>query len=128
MLSLLTTKTFKHLDKHHTAQLYSAVVLVEIVGEVVGIPTLSSSMIAGISIGRYGVGLPFFVCAVSLSNRAYYLRLYLDLICDSRFFTLQPALHSGICHLASYLVIAPCNVITYLSPLYQNHGDSLQCI
>ncbi len=75
MLSLLTTKTFKHLDEQHTAQLYSAVVLVETVGEVVGIPILSSTMIAGISIGGYGVGLPFVIEPYDLITYLLWARL-----------------------------------------------------
>jgi len=102
MLSLLTTKTFKHLDEQHTAQLYSAVVLVETVGEVVGIPILSSTMIAGISIGGYGVGLPFYVCAVSFTSRTCRSAFAHGLTCASRAFTLPPALRSGSCDPASY--------------------------
>ena len=102
MLSLLTTKTFKHLDEQHTAQLYSAVMLVETVGEVVGIPILSSTMIAGISIGGYGVGLPFYVCAVSFTSRTCRSAFAHGLTCASRAFTLPPALRSGSCDPASY--------------------------
>ena len=68
VLSILTTEIFKHLDEQHTAQLYSAIMLVETVGEVVGIPILSSTMVAGINIGGYGVGLPFYVCSVSTAS------------------------------------------------------------
>lgn len=66
LLSLLTTELFKNLDKQHTGQLYSAHVLVEAIGEFIGIPMVSATMAAGVGLEGYGLGLPLYACAVSL--------------------------------------------------------------
>lgn len=67
LLSLLTSETFGTLDEQHTARVFSAVGLIETLGEMSGIPLLSSAWICGIKVGGMGLGLPFYVCSVSHS-------------------------------------------------------------
>jgi hypothetical protein len=61
MLSFLTHISFKILDDKHTGRIYSAVVFVEAIGSVIGTPVLSYSWAAGIRLGGFGLGLPFFI-------------------------------------------------------------------
>jgi hypothetical protein len=64
MLSLLTHAAFETLDAKHTARIYSAVGIVEMVGSLVGVPLLAETWAIGIRIGGIAFGLPFWLSAV----------------------------------------------------------------
>ena len=99
MLSLITSETFNKLDEAHTAQVYTATGLVETAGEIIGVPILSAAFIGGIEIGGYGLGLPFFICTVSLTARSVsdgFCHTTIELTTRfSRGFTCVPGLRYG---------------------------------
>jgi len=96
LLSLLTSETFGTLDEQHTARVFSAVGLIETLGEMSGIPLLSSAWICGIKIGGMGLGFPFYVCSVG-HFVPFHTRTKIINMRNNRVSTLLLVWPSGIC-------------------------------
>ena len=69
MLSLLTSPEFGGAEEQSHAKTYSSVQLVEACGSLLSVPILTATWTTGINIGGNGLGMPLFLCAVSLQIR-----------------------------------------------------------
>ena len=66
ILSLLTPPEFGGTEEQNHAKTCSSVQLVEACGTLLSVPVPNATWAAGINIGGIGLGMSFYLCAVSL--------------------------------------------------------------